>query len=530
MSEEGLIALLALAGIAYVAWIVGAFFKGISNQQKWNRKQAQAHAVQQGVKPIGKPLGHSYGSAYFLSPAQVREKGLGFSADEFFERRRTGELGFLFLGEWSYSERGDKRSMDTAVPVLEGPGHVLTIAPTRSGKGTCAVIPNLLNYDGSVIVNDIKGENYAVTSAWRRAIDHDVHKFAPFERDSASWNPFDILHESDTPWEDARLMAELLIPETNEKDPFWKNGARNLLTGLILYIAEEEPFDNQNLSHLRDLLTQDQEELELTLAKMAAYENKTIFRAANTFQRADIKVRSGILSTLDSELGFLDSEQLAACTADSDFSFADIKVDKTSIFFILPPERLRTYAPFMRLFFGMAALELKREKHKPQWPVLLMMDEFPAMGRMKVIEEEISFLAGYDVRLWLFAQDLGQLAAIYGEKAQSIIANCKVKQFFGVADMETAKLVSAMCGNTTVPSISVSANTGANVDTSSVSIGDAQQPLYDPTEVMNLDDYLQLLFFQGHRPVIAQKINYLTAGALFEYNGKKLYSPNPYHS
>ena len=525
-----IVALLLIFGLPlYAIYFIAGVTKAYREQRARLQARDNAEAVKRGLKPFGEPMGRAYGSAYFQTPAQLEENGLGLSAEELLELRSVSKVGFLFLGEWTYRPKGNNGPEYTAFPVLQGPGHAITIAPTRTGKGTCAVIPNLLLYEGSVIVNDIKGENYAVTGSWRQAMHQQVYKFAPFDDDGANWNPFDIFDDSESPWDDARHMAELLITDSHDKDAFWNNGARNLLSGLILYVANEAPIQDRNLSHLRDLLTRDQEEFELALAEMAAGGNKMVARAANVFQRADEKVRSGILSTLDSELGFLDSDRLANCTGVSDFSFSEIKQDNSSIFFVLPPERLRTYAPLMRLFFGLAALELKRTQDRPEWPVLLLMDEFPAMGRMKVIEEEIAFLAGYDIRLWLFAQDLNQLARIYGESTQSIIANCKVKQFFGVADVETGKLVSAMCGNTTVPNMSVSSSQGASVDTSSISISDGQRPLYDPNEVMNLHKNMQLLFFQGHQPVLSQKVSYMEEPALFEYKGKPIYDPNPYH-
>lgn len=530
MTEEGLISLLVLGGLAYAVYFVVVFKNSYQKQQERNKQESTARAVQQGHKPVGKPFGQAYGSAYLMAPKQIIERGLGFSFEELQRRRSTGELGFLYFGEVDYYPRGPKGPMEAAFPVLEGPGHALTVAPTRSGKGTSAVIPNLLNYDGSIVINDIKGENYAVTAAWRRATDHDVYKFAPFEDDSASWNPFDALDDSEDAWDDARHMAELLITDKPGKEAFWNNGARNLLTGLILHVSRTVDPDERNLSHLRDLLTQDEEEFELTLAEMMNSDNKIAGRAANVFQRADSKVQSGILSTLDSELAFLDSERLSRCTNESDFSFANLKEGKTDIFLIIPPERLATYAPVVRLFMGMAMLEMKRTKEKPAFPVLFMLDEFPALGRMKVIEEEISFLAGYDVRLWMFAQDLQQLASIYGDKVQSIIANCKVKQFFKVADMETAKLVSAMCGNTTVPNISFSSNEGANVETKGTGMAETARPLYDPNEVMNLSERAQLIFFQGQQPIQAVQTPYYEADALFVHNGQKLYSENPYHA
>lgn len=524
---DGIIFLLFVAIALFVAywsvvlWI-RSFKKAYHETHAAHRRKMQAQAVDRGEKPFGKPIGQTYGSAYFLTSEQTMKSGIAMPVEEAVQRRKTGERGFLLLGTQAMP------NSPAAVNILKAPGHILTIAPTRSGKGTCAVIPNLLNYSGSVVVNDIKGENYAVTEIWRDASGQKVYKFAPFDEDgSAHWNPFDMLSEGDDAWEDAMYMAELLIAEGKGNDAFWRNGARNLLTGLILFVHKTGGTEEKNLAHIRELLSQDPEEVELTLAKMASSEEKAISRAANIFLRADEKVRSGILSTLDSELGFLDSSKLAACMGDSTFSFKELKERRTSIYLIIPPERLRTYATLIRLFMGMATLEMKRTKTRPEHPVVFILDEFPALGHMKVVQDEISYLAGYDIRLWLFAQDLKQIGAIYGEGLQSIFANCVVKQFFGVADYETAKLVSLMCGQTTAPTISYSTDGGLTVTSNTSSA--SGRPLLTENEVMNLESDLQLLFYQGQQPILAAKIDYRGATALFTHEGQKLYNENPYH-
>lgn len=534
MDEEGIIALIVLAVVAYVIYLIAVFVNSFKKASERNRLAADAAAVQQGHKPVGKPMASTFGSAYFMSPQQIVETGIGLEPEAYWKRIGDGDVGFLLLGLAQST-----KSKKPVATILEGPGHALTIAPTRSGKGTCGVIPNLLNYTGSVVVNDIKGENYAVTQRVRSLLSDRVYRVAPFEEDTDQWNPFSVLAESDDTWEDARLMGELLIPNEPGRDEFWSNGARNLLTGLILYIHETLPPYEQTLGHLRDLMTQGEEEFEVTLAEMAASGSKIASRAANVFQRADIKVQSGILSTLDSQLAFLDSERLVHCTDESDFSFKELKEHHVTVYLVVPPERLRTYAPFIRLFMGFAALELKRTKTRPKFPVLMMLDEFPALGRMKVIEEEISYLAGYDVRLWLFAQDLKQLTSIYGDKAESIIANCAVKQFFGVSDYDTARLVSLMCGSTTVPSITYSSSTGVKVDSGSSgeSIGRSARSLLDPNEVMNMDSGRQLLFYQGRQPIWGFKYSYVEHPDEFSAKyppGSKLkdgpvFDPNPYH-
>ena len=178
---------------------------------------------------------------------------------------------------------------------------------------------------------------------------------------------------------------------------------------------------------------------------------------------------------------------------------------------------------------GMAALEMKRTRKKPEQPVLFMIDEFPAMGRMRVVEEEIAYLAGYGVNLWLFAQDLKQIATIYGDKAQSIIANCAVKQFFGVSDIETAQFVSMMCGETSIPSISYSSEQGLSIKNGNRTLSSGARPLLTTNEVMSLDKDTQLLFFQGQQVVIAGKMNYLIDPLFKGSDQTPIYKDNPFH-
>lgn len=490
-------------------------------------RRGQAEAAAKGNKPWGKPMQFQFGSAYIMMPNQIIEAGAGLPPGDLQQKMGSGNCDALLLGHIAYKQQ-------QAAVTFNDAGHVLTTAPTRSGKGVSAVIPNLLHYSGSVVVNDIKGENAAVTAKRRQAMGQNVQILAPFADDELAgigkgkWNPFDMLADSTDPWEDARYMAELLVPDEPGKDEFWGNSARNFLTGLIVHIHLDLPEADRTLGSVRGLLTQGKEEFEKMLAEMGTSKNTVVRRASDVLSRADDKVRENVLSTLDSHLGFLDSERLVNDTGQSTFSFKDLKNSNTTIYLVLPPDRLRMTAPFVRLFFGMAALELKRSSKKPDTPVLFMLDEFPALGRMKLVEEEIAFLAGYGVNLWLFAQDLKQLAVIYGDKAHSIISNCAVKQFFGVSDMETAQLVSLMSGETTIPTISYTNDRGLIINDGSMNLASGTRPLFTPNEVTSADPENQMIFFRGQQVIVARKFNYLRED-IFAPNGTPLFSENPFH-
>ena len=246
-----IIALLVIGFIVYFVYQV---------RSGWRQgyQQGQAQAVAKGAKPWGQPIGFAYGSAYIMTPEQIIGAGIGISVEEFKRRLDSDERRFLLLGETGHKGKA-------SVDIFEGDGHLLTIAPTRSGKGVAAVIPNLLFYTGSMVVNDIKGENYAVTADWRRRMGQRVLKFAPFDDDTDCWNPFDLIDEGDEAWEDVRTFAELLLPERTQNEEFWNNEARNLVAGVILYIHSQLPADEHTMWQLRHFLTLEREELEVFL-------------------------------------------------------------------------------------------------------------------------------------------------------------------------------------------------------------------------------------------------------------------------
>jgi len=496
-----------------------------SMRQGWREgyKRGQAQAVERGAKPWGAPMGFGYGSAYIMTPQQVVQAGIGLTPDDFSQRLVAGNQRFVVTGYFEHKG-------STAITTVDGDGHLLTIAPTRAGKGVSAVIPNLLFYGGSMVVNDIKGENYAVTAERRREMGHRVLKFAPFDDDTDFWNPFDLIEEGDDAWEDVRTFADLLIVDRGGQEEFWNNEARNFVSGVILYMVMELPEEEHTMWTLRHLLTQEAEELELFLReKMLGSDNTQVKRAASSFLQGDGKVRAGIMSTINSHMGIWDSPRLQRMMSKNTFRLPLMLLEPVTVYFSIPPGKLDSYAPVIRLFMGTLIKHCSGYTSKGPCPVLFMLDEFPALGRMKVIEEGITYMAGYGISFWMFAQDLKQLAAVYGDKADSIIANCVVKQFFGAADVETAQMVSLMCGETTTPSISYSKESGLTVNNGNTTLSSGARPLFTPNEVMAMPQGSQLLFYRGQQVVSAAKWNYLDEGLFKRPDGTTVYDNNPFH-
>ena len=395
-----------------------------------------------------------------------------------------------------------------------GDGHLLTFAPTRSGKGVGCVIPNLLTHSGSVVVTDIKGENSAVTGDWRATLG-PVYEVAPLggaSRSPSTFNPLDFIRAG-TMYEvdDARLIAEMLVIPEHAQPNHWEREARTLITGLLIHMRYRQDALEQNLGTLRDLLMVDSDEFDLTLAQMATSHHPNAARIAQGFSQKEPKERSAVISTAQGATELFESPELRAATATSSFSFESLKEEVASVFVIVPPEYLEAYRPFLRLVTGLATVAMTRNHARPKYPVLFLLDELPALGYMRPIEEGIGYLAGYGAKLWLFVQDLDQLQKTY-PKARSMIANCAVRQAFNVQDPETARLLSDMLGTATVrmQSKGQSSVLPFRLLSAAFHSGDFEgaRQLMTTGEILTMDSRQQLLFVQGLRAIRSRKIRY----------------------
>ena len=393
------------------------------------------------------------------------------------------------------------------------PGHLITFAPTRSGKGVGHVIPNLLDHPGSVIVNDIKGENHAVTSR-HRAKFSEVFSFAPFNEKSNCYNPIDFIRVgTEYELDDVMVVADMMVIEEG-KDPFWEKSAKDVITALVLHVANSAPPALKNLGEVRYLLMQGKKDFDMTVNEMANSKNQFVRKLGSSISATEPKVMASVLSVAKSQTQVWDSPRLKAITARSDFQPEQVKEQLTSLYLIIPPEYLDVYKTVLRVIIGIFIASLIRNPDtKPKDRVLFLVDEFPALGYMRNIEIGIGYLAGYGISLWLFIQDLSQLKANY-EKFETFVANCAVRVAFGTNDVETSKQLSDMLGTTT---ISVDSS-GTSKDSASMALftnkskttntQETSRPLMTPDEVMRIPFDTQLIFVQGCKPILAEKIMY----------------------
>jgi type IV secretion system protein VirD4 len=235
---------------------------------------------------------------------------------------------------------------------------------------------------------------------------------------------------------------------------------------------------------------------------------------AQGFAQKEERERSGVVSTAQTHMKIWKSPLLAAATEMSDFRLEDLRRKPTSLYIIVPPELLDAYRPFVRLMVGLSMAAMTRThdgKGGNGNRVLFLLDEVAALGRMTPIESGIGYLAGYDVTLWLFFQDLDQLQKTY-VRWRSMIANCNVRQAFGVSDYLTAYELSMMLGQRTVRAWSqghaLHSPFGVIPGSLNRHVHETGRALLTPDEVMAMRERQQLIFIQGCRPILAEKVKY----------------------
>ena len=414
-------------------------------------------------------------------------------------------------------------------------GHILTCAPTGAGKGVGGVIPNLLDYPGSAFVLDFKGENYAVTARARRELGHQVILVDPFGITGNTGHALNWLDTLDPDSPDvvsrAAGLADMLIAvEGNDADSHWTDTARELLRGLLVYVATL-PADRRTMAELRRIVTASERDLADTLAEMLADPDagqRIPARAAAAHLNRPERERGSVLSTVVRHTAWLDDPRLCAALARSDFNLADLKRQPMTVYLAIPPDRLRACLGFVRGFIGLALDGITAAQGKPLHRVAFFLDEFGQLGRMDRLADSVTLLRGYGAQLWLFVQDLSQLKAVY-PRWQSFLANTS-QQFFGTADFDTARYLSGALGQQTIryetQNVSQSSGTWGKPGSSSSGTGEHLQgrSLLTPDEVMRLGPTRPIVLVSGEPPYLLHRVSYLTDPA---YAGR--FDANPLH-
>ena len=448
----------------------------------------------------------TYGSSRWATKEEIGKAGLFDPAGVFL-----GRLGKHYLRH-------------------DGPEHVMAFAPTRSGKGVGLVVPTLLSWTGSAVIHDIKGENWILTAGWRSTFSHCL-LFNPTDPRSARYNPLLEVRKGPDEVRDVQNIADILVdPEgALERRNHWEKTSHSLLVGAILHVlyAEEE----KTLARVATFLSDPQRSFEHTLRRMMSTNHlgtpenpqvhPVVASAAREVLNKSENERSGVLSTAMSFLGLYRDPVVAAATSACDWRIADLMDagHPVSLYLVIPPSDISRTKPLVRLILNQIGRRLTErlegDPHKTRKHQLLMMlDEFPALGRLDFFETALAFMAGYGIRAYLIAQSLNQISKAYGEN-NAILDNCHVRIAFSSNDERTAKRISDALGTATEQRAQrnyAGHRLAPWLSHVMVSRQETARPLLTPGEVMQLPPADELVLVSGLLPIRAKKLRYYRDG------------------
>jgi type IV secretion system protein VirD4 len=435
----------------------------------------------------------TYGSARWATRAEIRAAGL-FGPDGVV----LGRFGRDYLQH-------------------DGPEHVLCFAPTRSGKGVGLVIPTLLTWPASVIVHDIKGENWQFTAGWRAHFSR-VLLFDPTNPLSAAYNPLLEVRRGDTEVRDVQNVADILVdPEgALERRNHWEKTSHSLLVGAILHVLYAE--GDKTLAGVANFLSDPKRPIEATLRAMMTTRHlddrphPVVASAARELLNKSENERSGVLSTAMSFLGLYRDPVVGKVTSRCDWRINDLVDAKrpVTLYLVVPPSDISRTKPLVRLVLNQIGRRLTEDLKVRSHRLLLMLDEFPALGRLDFFESALAFMAGYGLKSFLIAQSLNQIEKAYGPN-HAILDNCHVRVAFATNDERTARRVSDALGMAT--ELRAMKNYAGHrlspwLGHLMVSRQETARPLLTAGEVMQLPPGDELVLVSGVPPIRARKARY----------------------
>lgn len=406
---------------------------------------------------------------------------------------------------------------------LPGQQFVILAAPTRSGKGVGVVIPNLLDYQESMVVLDIKQENFELTSGWRASQGQEIFLFNPFAEDRRShrWNPLSYVSR-DPAFRVSDLMsiAAMLYPDGSDDQKFWVSQARNTFMAFALYLFENWEdeqsigFPGSNaptLGAIYRLSSGDGSELRPYLQKLSqkaflSGNARTAF--ANLLSQAD-ETFASIMGTFKEPLNAWINPVLDAVTSGDDFLLTDVRKKKMTIYIGIQPNKLAESRLIVNLFFSqlinLNTKELPKSNPALKYQCLLLMDEFTSIGKVDIISSAVSFMAGYNMRLLPIIQSMAQLDATYGKDvSRTIITNHALQIIYAPREQQDANDYSEMLGYTTVRKQNI---TRGRDYTRSES--EERRALMLPQELKAMGFDKEVFLYEGiPHPVMCDKIKY----------------------
>jgi type IV secretion system protein VirD4 len=510
-----------------------------------------------------------HGSARWANEEDIQQSGL------------TNQKHGVYIGAW-HDEKADRLEYLKHA----GPEHILAFAPTRSGKGVGLVIPSLLGWEGSAVIFDIKGENWDRTAGYRVAAGHVCFRFAPVEEHSARFNPLaEVRIGTLREVSDAQNIAEMLCRSGKESshDEHWIKSATSLITGLILHLCYVAKRKNRfaTLAELSNSLTPLMSDLTMPLDLEGMNEQQVnvareyfsqimrtphvestsywhlrdgqktlvhpvVLEKMQEMLNREDKEFSGVLSTAKTTLILYSDPLVQRSIEESDFTINDLKHFKypVSLYLVVPPSDIERLKPLLRLIFTMAVNRLTEELEevrnsrikqalkkdetftpRPDHRLLLLIDEFPSLGKMPIFETAFAYIAGYGIKAYLITQDIEQIKDAYGNH-ESIISNCHIRIAYAPNKTETAEALSKMAGTTTIlrAAVSYSGSRSSPLATNvSTNVDHISRPLITIDELMRLPGPVKegqgesqrivspgamLIFIAGQSPIFGKQLLY----------------------
>lgn len=436
-----------------------------------------------------------YGDAHWATVAEMKKAGLMYNG--------TGMTMGMYKGKLLVV---DKINCE----------HALLFAPTGSGKGTGFVIPNLLFWDDSVIVHDVKLENFQLTSGYRSSkMRQKCYLWNPADQDGYThcYNPMDFISkEYGSQVDDVMKITKFLLP----KEEFWTNEGRALTTGIMLALLA---LDDRPKSMGEVLRTLRSDDVSYNIAVILDTKGEQIhptgyMNLASYLQKPD-KERGSVTSTAASALDLWANPLVDAATMKSDFTIETFRNIPTSLFVGISPSNVTRLQPLLQIFYQQcASIFTKRlpDKKREKCRVMMLLDEFPTLGKMDEIRSGIAYYRGYWVKLFLITQDTEQLKAIYETSGMnSFLSNCKFRITYAANNVDTAKYISDLLGDKTM----VSQEEGSrpkyldlNPGARQISTRKSARKLLMPQEVIGLPQDEQIILTEANPPVKCKKVVY----------------------
>lgn len=469
------------------------------------------------------------GAILLVGLRQVAPRARPFGATHWGAHKDAADAGLFAEGGAVIGKLGRE------ILVYDGPHHLLLTGGTRSGKTRGSVVPTLLASPHSILVLDLKNElhsgdarvGFPGTAGWRAKLG-PVIRFAPTETVSDRLNLMDTIRPGDQEVRDVQNLVELIADPYGDGrfQEFWDRAAKQVLAGLIIHVVYAEPVQSKTLARVFELLARFDDTVKLMEATLHRRNDTTgepethpeVKRAALSYAAYHEKLRAGIKATAESYLGLFADPLVRQNTQTSTFRISDLMCadEPVTLYLCWPPNDAKRVKPLIRLVFGtvlrilMEHQEYAADGRRKTRSLLLLLDEFPQLGKLDVFEQSMGAMAGYGLKAYLVTQSLHQVTQAYG-RYHTILDNCHIVTSFAATDVETADTISKLAGDIFEmrPQETWSGKRQIfGLDHRAITYREERRPLLLSSEVRRLSEREELIFVTGAKPLRAEKLRY----------------------